>query len=456
MPRSGRLIVALALTAGGMALAQEVVSAKAGMVYLVIGRISVEGSGRLAVGAPNRQLLEGETLFDESGRAALSLNPGTILSIGDATRVRMDNVDLTDTRVSLLTGSAVLTVNRAPKLDRVEIRIAGAIVVPKGDGVYRLDSNPARLRVYSGAAEVFLGSGLPKIIAKRGQSFYLQDLQLTRFDTDDADSLQLWGQKQTAHPLLASPLELGPGRFSRSPFAGFFIAGKAKTPYDLVRYVNGHVKFEWTPMGNVTGSAEYVLEDCGEYSLDCSAKLIDVPDSREEIVILRRGASEPMFLLYRRQTTASASWEFVGAYGVGNTLEPQYQVTRQGMKTYLVVTWRGTAMSGVDVESQDWIDLSSPRFEPALSLFTRLRFTDRREYETTASIVSWQTDPVETVQVEYRASAGQDDNPIKSRTVAATFVRQGDTFVLDPARSTLPQEARWGRFGVNGVRLLAP
>jgi hypothetical protein len=99
-------------------------------------------------------------LFSEAGRAEVLLNPGTVLRIGEMTRIRMDSVDLTDTRVSIEAGSAVITVNRVSKLDRVEIHVGGAVVVMKSACVYRfdadrLDADTPRLRVFRGQAEAY-------------------------------------------------------------------------------------------------------------------------------------------------------------------------------------------------------------------------------------------------------------------------------------------------------------
>src|ERR1700733_6413894 len=100
-------LIAFALVAAGVGIAQDVISAKAGLVYFVVGRVSIVGRGKLAIGPVNRQLNEGESLFSEAGRAEVLLNPGTVLRIGDKTRIRMDGVELTDTRISIETGSAV-------------------------------------------------------------------------------------------------------------------------------------------------------------------------------------------------------------------------------------------------------------------------------------------------------------------------------------------------------------
>jgi hypothetical protein len=205
-----RLIV-FALVVAGVGIAQDVISTKAGLVYFVLGRVSIVGSGRLAIGPVNHQLHEGGSLFSEAGRAEVLLNPGTVLRIGDNTRMRMDGVELTDTRISIETGSVVVTVRQLPKLDRVEIHIGNAVVVLKSDGVYRfdvdrLDTSVPWLRVFSGQAEAYQRKevspeeGGVKILAKHGEAVQLQDLLVSNFDRKDTDGLQQWAEIRGAPP----------------------------------------------------------------------------------------------------------------------------------------------------------------------------------------------------------------------------------------------------------------
>ncbi len=114
MLRHGVRLAIFALAAGGVAIAQDVISAQAGLVYFVEGQVSISGGVRLKAGAKLHQLKADETLFVERGRAEVLLNPGTVLRLGPMSRIRMDSTELTDTRISMEDGSAVITVNQAP------------------------------------------------------------------------------------------------------------------------------------------------------------------------------------------------------------------------------------------------------------------------------------------------------------------------------------------------------
>lgn len=202
-------IAALASLATGVGLGQQVLAAKAGLIYFVRGQVSIAGRGALTVGAAKPLLNAGETLFSEAGHAEVLLNPGAVLRIGDFSRIRMDRVLLTDTRVSIESGSAVVTVNELPKFDRVEIHIGGAAVAMKSNGIYRFDIDDAagpRLRVFRGRAEVHRqAAGTPesialRVVASSGQLVRLRNLQLARFDRKDADELQQWAASRNVPP----------------------------------------------------------------------------------------------------------------------------------------------------------------------------------------------------------------------------------------------------------------
>jgi hypothetical protein len=202
----GARLTMLVLAATTLAPAQRVISAKSGLIYFVQGRAAIEshgeGGGPLTAGDVLRQLRAGETLFTERGRAEVLLNPGTVLRLGDRSRLRMDDLRITDACASLLSGSAVVTVNYLPKPDRVELNLGGSVVILSHVGVYRFDANGsrARLRVYNGRAEVHRGTASPAVLVKHGRAVDLDDLQIARFDTKQTDSLQRWAELRSRTP----------------------------------------------------------------------------------------------------------------------------------------------------------------------------------------------------------------------------------------------------------------
>ena len=244
MRLKGTRITALALIAAGAGHGQQVVTAKAGLIYFVRGRVSIAGRGPLTIGAAKPGLKAGETLFSEAGHAEVLLNSGAVLRIGDFTRIRMDSVELTDTRVSVEGGSAVVTVNELPKPDHVEIYMGGAVVVMNSEGVYRFDADEAagpRLRVFSGQAEVHWQES-PKAVVKHGQVIYLRNLQLAGFDRKDADELQQWAAKRNVPPpfITLAPMNC----YSGDPNSLFLLPGSDQRQGGAAQPISNLEKFQ--------------------------------------------------------------------------------------------------------------------------------------------------------------------------------------------------------------------
>lgn len=196
--RRTRLIPALLSAAAAFAPAQSVISTQSGLVYSVRGRVSVEGSGSLPMGGKLRQLKSGEILAAERGRAEVLLNPAAVLRLGNMTRVRMDDVQLSDPCLTLLSGSAVISIiqlakGRMPKDDHIEIHLAGGIVVLTHPGEYRFDADPnAGLRVFDGRAEV-LGAATP-VFLRRGKSIGFEHFEVMKFNARSMDTLERWAR----------------------------------------------------------------------------------------------------------------------------------------------------------------------------------------------------------------------------------------------------------------------
>lgn len=201
VPPKARLIVfvlASAVVPGSRALGQRVISAKAGFVFYVQGRVSVEG-GRLKTGESFRQLKADESLSTERGRAEVLLNPGIVLRLGDMSRLHMDDVRLTDACVSLESGSAVVTVNYILKTDRIRFVAGGNVIVLKQTGSYRFDQG--RLRVFKGQAEVRRGDGSAIVDVRRGQAVTLDaGLTVAKFNVKETDALQRWAVARSRTP----------------------------------------------------------------------------------------------------------------------------------------------------------------------------------------------------------------------------------------------------------------
>ena len=154
---SPRWILFLTLTplVGLPALAQSVISAHSGLIHFSDGSVFLDDQRLEQKTGKFEQMNNGSELRTQDGRAEVLLTPGTFLRVGANSAIRMLSNQLDDTRVELLSGSAVLdqgsdtiantSVTILYNLDQVRIKKAGR---------YRFDSEPPQVKVESGDAEV--------------------------------------------------------------------------------------------------------------------------------------------------------------------------------------------------------------------------------------------------------------------------------------------------------------
>jgi hypothetical protein len=154
-----RKIYALVVLAGLFPLlphasGQSVIAARSGVVNFFEGVVFLDGQPLERKPGIFVRMQEGATLATEGGRAEVLLTPDTYLRMGADTSIRMVSTDIDDTKVELLSGSAILDSAQAPAGAFVKIIFKGETVRPMKPGNYRLDAEPPQLRVFKGEADV--------------------------------------------------------------------------------------------------------------------------------------------------------------------------------------------------------------------------------------------------------------------------------------------------------------
>jgi hypothetical protein len=176
----------------GLAPAQEVVSAHAGIVHYTEGRVFVGGQQVQRKFGVFPDLQVREVLRTEDGRAEVLLTPGAFLRVGANSSVRMLSRDLTDTRFEVLTGTAMVECDDIPKNSSLTLVYQGRTIQLEKHGLYRLDTDPPRFRVYDGKAVVQAGSEKP-LTLKRGKQADLETtLVAQKFNAKQADGFYDW------------------------------------------------------------------------------------------------------------------------------------------------------------------------------------------------------------------------------------------------------------------------
>jgi len=189
-------IVALALLAIPCA-GQSVVSTHSGTVYFFAGSVFIEDQRLEQKFGKFPDIGEGHRLRTEQGRAEVLLTQGAVLRVSENSVIRMLSTSLADTRVELLSGSVILEANDARTDKGICLSYKNWQVRIPQQGAYRLDSEPARLRVYRGEARVSAGDGDP-VAVKEGESLPLAEVLLTERTTPaEGDSFKTWAMNRS-------------------------------------------------------------------------------------------------------------------------------------------------------------------------------------------------------------------------------------------------------------------
>ena len=196
---SSCLAGALALLGSG-AWAQSVISAHSGLVHFVEGRVLLDDKAIDPKFGQFPEIKPNQVLKAEDGRAEVLLSPGVFLRVGENSSVRMISNELTNTRIEVLSGRALVesATEATLKDDPVTVETHGDAIRILKVGLYEVFADPASLRVYQGEASVDGPNG--KATIGRGHEADLTaKIEERKFDAADTDDLYAWTARRSGY-----------------------------------------------------------------------------------------------------------------------------------------------------------------------------------------------------------------------------------------------------------------
>jgi hypothetical protein len=244
--------VAAMLPAG----AQSVISTHSGVIHFFEGNVYLGDQSLKAHLGKYPSIPQGGELRTADGRAEVLLTPGVFLRMGERTAIRMVANDLADTRVELEAGSVVVDSGEPNLNTSVSMMYKNWRVHVLDKGVYRIDSDPPRLWVRQGQAEVFAGVGGQPVSVEAGMSLPFAGVLVSeRSSEPSTDGLGDWStgrsQSITADNAITAQIDEDPGAqtldadaFSYFPMLGVYypplgvpsVAGGSSAGSSLVPY----------------------------------------------------------------------------------------------------------------------------------------------------------------------------------------------------------------------------
>jgi len=242
-------ICTVVFAAGGRA--QSVISAHSGVIHYVEGDVSVDGTPVHPKFAEFPDVKAGQLVATAEGRAEILLTPGVFLRMAENTSVRMLSNALADTRMEVVSGSALVEVGELLEHNAISFEVSGAHMELAKKGLFRIDASPASLRVYEGQARV--ASGSESLIARKGHQIDLEAAKLadSRFETKETDAFYRWSSRRAEYVAAANVISArvtsnsdyssnftgNPGAWSWNPYFGMFTFLPANGVY-------------WSPFGS--------------------------------------------------------------------------------------------------------------------------------------------------------------------------------------------------------------
>src|SRR5260370_34274578 len=119
-----------------------------GVVNYIEGAASIDGQPITSKDIGQIEVRQNQTLATGQGKAEMLLTPGVLLRLGPNSQVRMGSPNLTDTRVALLSGTAMVEAEDLHKENNIGILDHGVTNMLVKNGLCEVDANNPRALVY--------------------------------------------------------------------------------------------------------------------------------------------------------------------------------------------------------------------------------------------------------------------------------------------------------------------
>lgn len=218
------MLAAFGLPASG----QSVISTHSGVVHFFEGTVYLDDQPLQFRLGKFPSIPEGGELRSEQGRAEVLLTPGVFLRMGERSAIRLLASDLSDTRVELVEGSAIVDSAQPTPDTSVTLIYKNWTMHSAAPGAYRIDSEPPRIVVHRGETEVFAGGDRVPVSVGPGMELALDgnaDGRLAPEHTfeNSGDALNTWtdgrNQSISADNAIAANIQ-DPGSMDNSYLPG--------------------------------------------------------------------------------------------------------------------------------------------------------------------------------------------------------------------------------------------
>lgn len=175
--------------------------AQPGTVNYIEGQASIDGRAIAAGSLRSTAVAAGQTLATGVGsKAEMLLTPGVVLRLGDNSAVRMVAPSLTNTRVDLQRGNAMVEVDQILPENHLTVSDHDANIRLEKRGLYSFNADQPLLAVYDGKASAQIGDQSTDV--GKGKELMLQPsakLKTQSFDRNQEGELYAWSRLRSQY-----------------------------------------------------------------------------------------------------------------------------------------------------------------------------------------------------------------------------------------------------------------
>ncbi len=199
-------VCAAAACLAGTLLAQDVVTAKAGLVHYMEGDVTLDGAMLSTKPGKFAEMKKGSVLKTMEGRVEVLLAPGSSVRLSESSALKMISTSLEDTRLAITAGSVVVEVGDLDKFMSIIATVGESEVTLRKKGVYQLQADPSpSIRVFEGEASpamdgksTMIGRGRTAALGASGEFI------LAKFDAKNGDELYRWAKRRSYYMSMAN------------------------------------------------------------------------------------------------------------------------------------------------------------------------------------------------------------------------------------------------------------
>lgn len=184
------LTLAVLLFTPNMLHAQDVISAKAGLVNFVEGTVRQKGVENLKL---KGVIKSGEEVVTENGKLEVLLTPGSYLRVGANSTFKFEDTSLENLKLNLDHGSFIIEASGLGEFDAtINVVTPKGVVLIDRSGIYRIDvsaQNELRVVVEKGRAKV------NEVVVKSGKTYQsVFPNSVVKFDKNFRDEMDAWSR----------------------------------------------------------------------------------------------------------------------------------------------------------------------------------------------------------------------------------------------------------------------